>query len=220
MFFASTKPSPSEMTRCAFGSAPIGHKERVLAASKMDTFALWSLATHSGLAFADPSEGITTPSHVAGKIVALPRQCPLLWVGLGDPPTVGVSRSEFTFNEDPSKLDGTEHMLWKGVVATAMLHKVVEALETRPCHTSDPVFNDFPGVHRGPHSGNRRMFALPPPLVDVEGWGVGYHECEALMSYTNLLLSLFNNTWSGDHKAYQRPQYVRRGVKCNPTIAT
>ena len=34
--FASTKPRCSEMTRCAFGSAPIGHKERLLPASKMD----------------------------------------------------------------------------------------------------------------------------------------------------------------------------------------
>ena len=158
MVFASTKPSPWEMTRLAFGSAPIGHKERVLPASKMDTFPVRSLATISGLAFADPMEGITTPSHMAGKIVALPRQCPLPWVGMGDPPTVGVSASEFTFNEDPSKLDGAAHLLWKGVVPMEMLAKVVEALETRPCDTWDHVFNDFPGVHRGPDSGNRRMF--------------------------------------------------------------
>ena len=147
--FASTKPTPSEMTRRAFGSAPIGHKERVLLASKMDTFPVRSLATNSGLAFADPVEGITTPSHMAGKIVALPRQCPLPWVRMGDPPTVGVPASQFTFNEDPSKLDGTAHLLWKGVVPMEMLDKVVEALETRPCDTWDPVFNDFPGVHRG-----------------------------------------------------------------------
>ena len=74
--FASTKPSASEMTHRAFGSAPIGHKERVLPASKSDTPPVWSLASNPGLAFADPSEGITTPSHMAGKIVALPRQCP------------------------------------------------------------------------------------------------------------------------------------------------
>ena len=83
--FASTKPSPSEMTGRAFGSAPIGHKERVLPASKMDTFPVRSLATNSGLALADPVEGITTPSHMAGRNVALPRQCPLPWVGMGDP---------------------------------------------------------------------------------------------------------------------------------------
>ena len=161
------------MTHCAFGSAPIGHKERVLPASKMDTFPVWSLATNSGLAFAD--EGITTPSHVAGKIVAVPRQCPLPWVEVGDPPTVGVLRSKFTFNEDPSKLNGTAHLLWKGVVPMEMLDKVVEALETRPCDIWDSVLNDFPGVHRGPDSGNRRMFALRLPHVDVEGSGVGYH---------------------------------------------
>ena len=28
------------------------------------------------------------------------------------------------------------------------------------------------------------------------------------MSFTNLLLSLFNNTWSGDHKAYH-------GMRCS-----
>ena len=78
--FASTKPSPSEITRRAFGSAPRGHKERVLPASKMDTFPVQSLATDPGIAFADPVEGITTPFHMAGKIVALPRQCPLPWV--------------------------------------------------------------------------------------------------------------------------------------------
>ena len=57
--FASTKPSPSEMAHRAFGSAPIGHKERVLPASKMDTFPVRNLATNSRLAFADPVEGIT-----------------------------------------------------------------------------------------------------------------------------------------------------------------
>ena len=56
-----------------------------------------------------------------------------------------------------------------------VLNKVAEALETRPCNTWDPVFNAFPGVHRGPDSGNRRMFALPHPHVDAEGSGVGYH---------------------------------------------
>ena len=129
--FASTKPSPSEMTRCASRSAPIGHKERVLPATKMDTFPVRSLATSSGFVSADPVEGVATPSHMAGKIVALPRQCPLPWVGVGDPPTVGALRSEFTLNEDPSKLDGAAHWLWKGVVPMEILNKVVEALETR-----------------------------------------------------------------------------------------
>ena len=191
--FARTKPSPSEMTRRAFGSAPIGHKVRVLPASKMDTFPVRSLATNSGLAFADPVEGITTSSHTAAEIVVLQRQCPLPWVGVGDPPTVGVLRSEFTFNEDPSKLDGTAHLLRKAVVPMEMLDKVVEALETRPCDTWDPVFNDFPGVHCSPDSGNRRMFALRLPHVDVEGSGVGYHESEALMSFTIFVLGLLNN---------------------------
>ena len=169
------------------------------------------LATNSGLAFADPVEGITTSSHLVGKIVALPRQCPLPWVGVGDQPTVGVLRSEFTFNEDPSKLDGMAHLLWKGVVPIEMLNKVVEALETRPCDTWDPSFNDFPVVHRGPDSGNRRMFALRLPHGDVEGSGVGYHECEALMSFTNFVLSLFNNTWRRDHKAYQAAAIGAKG---------
>ena len=208
--FASTKPSPSEMTRRAFGSAPIGHKERVLPASKIDTFPVWRLATNSGLAFADLVEGITTPSHMGRKIVALQRQCQLPWVGTGDPPTVGVSAFEFTFNEDPSKLDGAAHLLWKGVVPMEMLDKVPEGLETRPCDTWGPVFNDFPRVHRGPQSGNRRMFALRLPHVDVEGSG-GYHECEALMSFTNHVLGLFNNTWSGNHKAYQAAPIGAKG---------
>ena len=200
---ASIKPSPSEMTRRAFGRARVGQKERVLPASKMDSFPVRSLATNSGLAFAHSVEGITTPSHMAGKIVALPRQCPLPWVGMGDLPTVGVLRSEFTFNENPSKLDGTANLLWKGVVPMEILDKGVEALEARPCDTWDPVFNDFPGVNRGLDSDNRKMFALRLPHVDVEGSGVGYHECETLMSFTNLVVALSNNTWSGDHKAYQ-----------------
>ena len=130
--FASTKPSPLEITRRAFESAPVGHKKCVLPASKMDTFLVCSLASSSRLAFADPVEGITTPSHIAEKIVALLRQCPLPWVQAGDPPTVGVLQSEFTFNEDTSKWDGRKHLLWKGVVPTEMLDKVVVALEPRP----------------------------------------------------------------------------------------
>ena len=210
MVFASTKPSPSAMARGAFGSAPIGHKEHVLPASKMDTFPVW-LATNSGFAFADPVQGISTPSHMAGKIVALPRQCPLPWVGVGNSPTVGVSRSEFTFNENPNKLDGTAHLMWKGVVLMEMLDKVVEALETQPCYSWELVFNDFSGVHRGPDWGNTRMFALRPPNVDVEGSGVGYHECEALMSFTKLVLRLLKNRWSDDHKAYQAAAIGAKG---------
>ena len=84
--FASTKPSSLEMARRAFGSARIGHKEHVLPTSKMDTFPVGNWAINSGLAFADPVAGITTPSHMAAKIVALWRQCPLPWVGVGDPP--------------------------------------------------------------------------------------------------------------------------------------
>ena len=201
--FASTKPSPSEMTCRAFGSAPIGHKERVLPASKMDTFPVRSLATNSGLAFADPVEGITIPSHMAGKIVALPRQCPLPWVGVGDPPTVGVSRSEFTFNEDPSKWDGTAHLLRKGVVPVEMLNKVVKPSKLDHATLGIPYSMFSRGVHRGPDSGNRRMFALRISHVDVEGSRVGYHECEALILFTNLVLGSFNNTWSGDHKVCQ-----------------
>ena len=138
-------------------------------------------------------------------------QCPLPLVGVGDPPAVGVSRSEFTFNEYASKLDGTAHLLWKEVVPMEMLDKAVEALETRPCDPWDGVFNDFPGVHRGPDLGNRRMFALRLPHVDIQGSGVGYHECEALMSFTNLVLGFFNNTWSGDHKAYQAAAIGAKG---------
>ena len=148
--FPSIKPSPSEMTCRTFGNARIGHRKRVLRASKMDTFPVRSLATHSGLGFVVPVEGITTPSRTAVKIVALPRQCPLPWVWIRDPPTVSVWAFEFTFNEDPSQLDGAARFLWKGVVPMGMLDKVVEALETRPCDTSDPVFNDFPGAHHVP----------------------------------------------------------------------
>ena len=115
--------------------------------------------------------------------------CPMVRHMHEGPYTVGVLRSEVIFNEDPSKLDGTAHFLWKGVVPMEMIDNVVEALETRPCETWDPVFNDFFGVHRGPYSGTRRMFALPLPHVDVERSGVGYHECGALVSFANLVLA-------------------------------
>ena len=97
-FFASSKPSLSEMTRPAFETAPIARKDRVFPASKMHTLPIRSLATNSGLTLADRVEGITTASHMAEKIVALPRQRPLPWAQ-GDAPTVGVLRSEFTFNK-------------------------------------------------------------------------------------------------------------------------
>ena len=92
-----------------------------------------------------------------------------------------------------------------------MLDKVVEALETRPCDTWDLVFNYFPAVYRGPDSDNTRMIALRLPHVGIEVSGVGYHECEALMSFTNFVLGLFNNTWSGDNKPYQAAAIVAKG---------
>ena len=169
------------------------------------------LATNSELVYAHPVDGITTPFHMAGKIGALPSQCLLPWVRVADPPTVGVSALEFIFNEDPSKLDGTAHVLWKGVVPMEMVDKVVEALETQPCDTWDRVFNDFPGVHRCVDSGNTRMFAQRLPHVDVEGSRVGYRESEDLMSFTNHVLGLCNNTWSGDHNAYQAAAIGAKG---------
>ena len=146
--FASKKPSPSETTRCAFGSAPIGYKERVLPSAKMDTFPVHRLPTASGLAFVDQVEGITTPSHMSGKVVALPGQCPLPWVRSGDPSTVGVLCSEFAIHEDPKKLDAMEHLLWRRVVPLDKLDKLVVAFDIRPCETWNSVFNDdVPGVH-------------------------------------------------------------------------
>ena len=130
--FASKQHSPSETTRCAFGSASIGYKERVLPSAKMATFPVHRLPTASGLAFDDQVEGITTPSHMSGKVVALPRQCPLPWVRSGDPPTVGVLRSEFAINEDPKKLDAMEHLLWRHGVPLDMLDKLVLAFDSRP----------------------------------------------------------------------------------------
>ena len=46
MVLFNTKLSPSEFTRCAFGSAPIGLKERALPASKMDAFLVSELGNH------------------------------------------------------------------------------------------------------------------------------------------------------------------------------
>ena len=45
------------------------------------------------------------------------------------------STSEFTFNKDPSKLNGMAQLLWEGVVPMEMLDEVVEALETPLCVT-------------------------------------------------------------------------------------
>ena len=140
--FASKKPSPSETTRCAFGTAPIRYKERLLPSAKMATFPVHRLPT------ADQVEGITTHSHLSGNDVALPRQCPLPWVRSGDPPTVGVLRSVFAINEDPKTLDAMEHLLWRRVVPLDMLDKLVVAFDSRPCKTRDSVFNDdAPRVH-------------------------------------------------------------------------
>ena len=175
--FASTKSSPSEMTRRALGSAPIGHKECVLPASKMDTFPVRSLATNFRTCLCGSGAGHYHPIPY-GREDSGTTEAMSVAMGWGWRPTHGwCMRSEFTFNEDPSKFDGTAQFLSKGVVPMEMLDKVVEALETRPCDTWDPVFNDFPGVQRGPDSGNRRMLALRLPHVHVEGSGVGCHEC-------------------------------------------
>ena len=48
-------------------------------------------------------------------------------------------------------------------------------------------------------------------MLKVEGSGGGYDECEALISFTNHVLGLFNNTWSWDHKAYQAAAVGAKG---------
>ena len=87
VFVASTKPSPSEMTRRAFGGAPIGHKECVLSASKMDTFPVRSLATNSGVAFADLVRAL--PPHPHGGKNCGTTEAMSVAMGWGGRPTHG-----------------------------------------------------------------------------------------------------------------------------------
>ena len=82
-----------------------------------------------------------------------------------------------------------------------MVDKVLEALETASCETWDSIFNAFSGVHPRADSGNRTMFALRLPHVDFARSGLGYHECEALMSFTSFILRLLNNRSSRAYKA-------------------
>ena len=145
--FASTKPRSSQITRCAFRKCPNWSQGACIAGHQDGHLSGWEFGNQFGTCLCGSGGGHYHPiPHMAGKIVAVPRQCPLPWVRVGDPPTVGLLRSEFTFNEDPSKLDGTAHLLCKGVMPMEMLDKVVEALQPRPCDTWDPVFNDFPGA--------------------------------------------------------------------------
>ena len=95
LLFASGKPSPSEMQQCAYCKTPLVYQKRVLSSTHSKSYPVQSLPTWGPIAFQDPVEGVTTPAHASGTVVSIPLQCPLPWVGDGDPVVPGQPAAQF-----------------------------------------------------------------------------------------------------------------------------
>ena len=80
-------------------------QERVLPAKRKKLYPVLSLPTWSPIAFQDSVEGVTTPAHASGTVVTTPLQCPLPWLGDGDPVAIWQPAARFVPNTDLSKLD-------------------------------------------------------------------------------------------------------------------
>ena len=105
LLLARGKPTPSETQARGFTKARLVFQERVLQARHKKLYLVQSLPTWSPIVFQDSVEGVTTPAHASGTLVSIFLQCPLPWLGDGDPLVFGQPAARFVRSTDPSKLD-------------------------------------------------------------------------------------------------------------------
>ena len=157
LLFASGKPSPSEMQQRAYCKTPLVYHDRVLSSTHSKSYPVQSLPTWGPISFQDPVEGVTTPAHASGTVVSIPLQCPLPRVGDGEPVVPGQPAAQFVRNTNPSKLDEYGYCFFDQSIPLDMLEKVEAEVDKIPIGEWDPIFQQYPGVHREDDTGDRRI---------------------------------------------------------------
>ena len=88
-------------------------------------------------------------------------QCPLPWLRDGDPVVIGQPAARFVRIMDPSKLDEYGYCFRDKAIPLEILDRVAAEVDTFRMDQWDPIFQQCPGVNRGPYAGDCRILSVP-----------------------------------------------------------
>ena len=97
-------------------------------------------------------------------------------------------------NTDPSKLDEHGYYFFDEAIPLDMLDRVVAEVDTFPMDQWDPIFQQYPGLHRGSHACDRRILSarLPGTRGDIQYSEITYHNVPATTDLSNFILEIVN----------------------------
>ena len=72
--------------------------------------------------------------------MSIPLQCPLPWLGNGDPVVLGHTKTRFVRNTDPSSLDENGYCLFKKAIPYEISDSVVAEVDTFRWTRGTPFF--------------------------------------------------------------------------------
>ena len=114
---------------------------------------------------------------------------------------------------DPSKLDEYGYCFFDQVIPLEMLDRVLAEVDTFLMDQWDPIFQQYPGVHRGPDANDRRVLSAPLPATrgDIRHSEITYHDLPATTNLSNFILEIVNEAFDSKHILYNSAHAAPRG---------
>ena len=135
--------------------------------------------------------------------MSIPVQCPLPWVGDGDPVVPGQPAAQFVRNTNPSKLDEHGYCFFDQSIPLDILEKVEAEVDKVPIGDWDAIFQQYPGVHREDDTGDRILNALLARKDHIPQYSdVTHHELLATLALAQFILSVINKSLDDTRELY------------------
>ena len=213
LLFANGKPPPSEMQARGTTKPHVVFQEHVLPAKYKKLYPVQSLPTWSPIAFHDSVEGVTMLPHASGVAVSIPGQRPLPWLGDGDPVVIGQPAARLLRKTDPSKLDQYGCWFFDKAIPLEILDRVVAEVETFLIDQWDPILQQYPSVHRGPHADDRRILSarLPGTGGGTQYSDITYDDLPTTTHLSNFILPIINKALDCKHVLYNSAHVAAQG---------
>ena len=161
------------------------------------------------------------PAHASGTIVSISLQCPLPWLGGGEPKVIGEPTPRFVRNTDHSELDEYWYSFFDKAIPLEMLDRAVAEVDTLPMDHRDPLFSQYPGVHSGPDAGDRRILSaqLPGTRGDIQCSEIMYQDLPTTMDLSNLIRRMFTRHWIASTSSTTLSVSLPKGTRGRACIA-
>ena len=145
--------------------------------------------------------------------MSIPLQCPLPWLGDGDPVVIGQPAARFVCNTDPCELDEYGYRFFDKAIPLEMLDRVVAEVDTFPMDQWDPIFQQYPDVHRGHDAGDRRILSarLPATRGNIQYSDITYHDLPTTTDLSNFILEIVNKALDCKHVLYNSAHVATQG---------